>query len=214
MITDLTHLIHPGIPVYPGTPEPLLDPLATLEREGYRETLLTAGSHTGTHMDAPAHMIPGGKTLDRFQVSHFTGKGVVITIPRGTAAIEKSFCKKSETAISKADYLLLRTGWCRFWGEEGYFSGFPVLTEEAALWLTGFSLKGIGIDAISMDAPESETWPVHRILLGAGMVVVENLCFPMEFTATDFLFTALPLNFQDADGAPVRAIALSAVGQL
>jgi kynurenine formamidase len=65
-----------------------------------------------------------------------------------------------------------------------------------------------------MDAPESETWPVHRILLGAGMVVVENLCFPMEFTATDFLFTALPLHFQDADGAPVRAIALSAVGQL
>ena len=67
MIVDLTHTIEPEMPVYPGTPSPSMEAACTVERDGYRETMLHMVSHTGTHMDAPCHLLPGGETLDAIQ---------------------------------------------------------------------------------------------------------------------------------------------------
>ena len=77
-IIDLTQLISPDMPVYPGTEPPRLDPANTYEANGFRETLLTLFSHTGTHMDAPAHLFPGRTTLDAFPASQFVGKALVL----------------------------------------------------------------------------------------------------------------------------------------
>ena len=75
---DLTHCITPEMPVYPGTEPPRLTAACTMEKDGFRETLLEMYSHTGTHMDAPAHMLPSGRTLDDFPAETFAGRGFVV----------------------------------------------------------------------------------------------------------------------------------------
>ena len=83
---DLTHCITPEMPVYPGTEPPRLTAACTMEKDGFRETLLEMYSHTGTHMDAPAHMLPNGRTLDDFPAETFAGRGFVLDC-RGAAEI-------------------------------------------------------------------------------------------------------------------------------
>ena len=77
-VIDLTHTIKEGMPVFPGTEPPKLDPASTFEKDGFRETLLTMYSHTGTHMDAPAHIFQDGTTLDKIDVINFIGKAALI----------------------------------------------------------------------------------------------------------------------------------------
>ena len=77
-VIDLTHTIKEGMPVFPGTEPPKLDAASTFEKDGFRETLLTMYSHTGTHMDAPAHVREDGITLDKFGADKFVGKAIVV----------------------------------------------------------------------------------------------------------------------------------------
>ena len=77
-VHEVTHTITNTMPVYPGTEQPVLTTSCTIEKTGYRETLLHMYSHTGTHMDAPAHMIEGGKPLDAFPAEAFVGRGFVL----------------------------------------------------------------------------------------------------------------------------------------
>jgi kynurenine formamidase len=163
-------------------------------------------SHTGTHMDAPAHLLPEGKTLDQYPVSHFRGKAVIINVPEGIFTIELSFLLTFQTQISSSEFILLKSGWSSFWGNPRYFIGFPVLSEGAAEWLVKFGIKGIGLDTISADPVDSQSLPVHHILLRAGLVIIENLCFPEDFRATTGIFHAFPLLVKIADGSPVRAV--------
>ena len=102
--------------------------------------------------------------------------------------------------------MLLSSGWDRYWGETQYFKAFPTLNEEAATYLCSFNLKGIGLDMISIDPVEEERLPIHRIVLGHGMVIIENLK-NLHTLPERFFFAALPLHVKKADGAPVRAVA-------
>ena len=85
-VHELTHTIRNDMPVYPGTEQPRLTTACTIDQCGYRETLLHMFSHTGTHMDAPAHMLPSGRTLDDFPAETFAGRGFVLDC-RGAAEI-------------------------------------------------------------------------------------------------------------------------------
>ena len=128
---DLTHCITPEMPVYPGTEPPRLTAACTMERDGFRETLLEMYSHTGTHMDAPAHMLPKGRTLDDFPAETFAGRGFVLDC-RGAAEITLPMLRRQEEALRETEFLLFCTGWDRYWGQPRYYEGFPCLTEEAA----------------------------------------------------------------------------------
>jgi len=205
-LIDLTHPLSEGMPVFPGEPGPTLRNIATIKDNGYRVKWLEMGSHTGTHMDAPAHLLPEGKMLDQYPVSHYTGKAVIIPVPKGTAVAGLPFLASYEQAIRSAAYVLLNSGWSRYWGSNLYFTGFPVLSEEAAHWLTGMGLKGIGLDTISVDPVDSRSLPVHHILLEAGLVIIENLFFPETLHATSGLFHCFPLRIKNADGSPIRAV--------
>lgn len=77
-VTDLTHIIEADMPVFPGTEKPLLEKANTIEKDGFRETLITMFSHTGTHMDAPAHIFEDGATLDSYDAQYLTGRGTVV----------------------------------------------------------------------------------------------------------------------------------------
>ena len=90
MLIDLTHTIMPEMPMYPGSPAPALVPAAALDRDGYRETVLTLASHTGTHMDAPAHMLRDGASLESLPVSRFCGRAMVLDVSDLPPALDYS----------------------------------------------------------------------------------------------------------------------------
>lgn len=123
-VLDLTHTISGEMPVYPGTEKPVLTTACTIETAGYRETLLHMYSHTGTHMDAPAHMIARGRTLDSYGVEKFVGPGFVLDC-RGRQEIPLALLRAHEEDIRRVEFLLFCTGWDRLWGKDGYYENFP-----------------------------------------------------------------------------------------
>ena len=210
MILDLTHTIRPEMPVYPGTPQPGFTPCATFSRDGFRETELQLGSHTGTHMDAPAHMLKDGPTLDVLPASQFCGRAAVVDVSNlpPHSVISEGLLKSLNGQLLNADFVLFYTGWERRWGSPDFFEdAFPVPDQEAARYLVSCGLKGVGTDAISVDPIASTAFSAHKVLLGGGLVIVENLCLRKLVGRQDVMFFALPLKTVNADGAPVRAIA-------
>ena len=211
---DLTHVLRENMPVYPGTEPPLFLTGNTIEKDGFAEKKIIMFSHTGTHMDAPAHMLAGAPGLDDFPVEKFTGPACLLDFSSsGRGVIEKSDLLPLEPLLKKSDFLLIRTGWDRFWGGDKYFTAFPVLNGDAARWLADFPLKGIGVDAISVDPVGSTDMDVHKILLGRNFLIIENLKGLDVLSAENFRFTAFPLKILGADGSPVRAMAEWASGE-
>jgi len=207
-LIDLTHPIHEDMPVYPGTEQPVIITGCSIEQDGFLEKKVTFYSHTGTHMDAPAHLIQGGKFLDQYDISRFCGSAIALHLETNVnKSITLRDLKPVEDQLKHVDFLLIHTGWSRFWGTDDYFTGFPVLTSEAAEWVSGTGLKGIGFDAISADSADTRTYPIHKILLGSDMVIVENLANIDQIHEETFDFSCFPLYFQQADGSPVRAVA-------
>ncbi|MFT5871504.1 MAG: arylformamidase [Clostridium sp.] len=77
-VTDLTHTIYPNMPVFPGTKQPIFEKANTLQRDGFQEAKITMYSHTGTHIDAPAHMLSDGPYLDNLDIEHFIGNATIL----------------------------------------------------------------------------------------------------------------------------------------
>lgn len=210
MIIDLTHTITPDTFVYPGTPAPSFSSTRTITRDGARETVLQMGSHTGTHMDAPRHILSDGCGLDQLPVSQFCGRAVALDVSdlAPGSIISADFLRAQNGSLRSADFALFYTGWEKKWGTEAFLTErFPVLDEESARYLVSCGLKGVGTDAISVDPMGCGNFPAHHVLLGGGLVIVENLCLKKLVGRTDIMFFALPLKFEDSDGAPVRAVA-------
>lgn len=208
-IIDLTHEISPDMPVYPGTEGPRLTPVYTCEEDGFRETLLSMYSHTGTHMDAPAHIFSGRTTLDRFPASQFVGSAVVIdcTDLGAGGRITLEHIHRQREAADQAEFLLFRTGWERYWGKPEYFGDYPCISHEVADYLIQNCKKGVGLDTISLD-PVAQLTLHKKLFWNNEIVIIENLEQLGEIGSGLFTFCALPLKQVDADGSPVRAIAI------
>lgn len=204
-IIDLTHPIHRNMPVYPGSEPPSVEAACSIARDGFAEHRIGLSSHTGTHIDAPAHMLADGKTLDRYPAERFIGQALVVDVAE--QAVEVSVLEPLAGKIGEVEFLLLRSNWSRLWGTPEYFDGYPVLSPEAAIWLSRFKLKGIGIDAVSFDRAGSGDYPNHKALLGGDILLVENLANLDMLPDAPVLFSCFPLKIEDAEGAPVRAVA-------
>ncbi len=207
-ILDLTYVISPDMPVYPGTEGPTLSPANTYEKDGFKETLLSMYSHTGTHMDAPAHLFADRSTLDVLPASQFVGKATVIDCTDlgegGSITMEQV---RNNPAAEQADFLLFHTGWGQYWGKPEYFGNYPCVTAEVVDFLIQTSKKGVGLDTISLDPIASLT--LHRQLLSTNKaVIIENLCNLDKLPQGLFTFCALPLRYENADGSPIRAVAI------
>jgi arylformamidase len=210
-IVDLSRTISEDMPVYPGTEQPVITNPCTIDGCGFAEKKITLYSHTGTHMDAPSHILTGAPCLEDLGVNHFIGSGVVIDLSRNAIenrSIELSDLTTFKDILERKEYILLHTGWGRYWGEDEYFKGYPVLTSDAAIWLAEFNLKGIGIDMISIDPPDSLDMLIHKIFLCKNTTVIENLSNMTELIGRDFTFCCFPLKLKNSDGSPVRALAI------
>ena len=204
---DLTHPVETGTPVYPGDPPVAVTPHATHAADGYRVSAVSLGSHAGTHVDAPAHTEPDGRTLDTYPVSAFAFDAVRVDC-RDLDAREAVPADRVPDA--DADCAVFRTGWDRHWGTDRYHD-HPSLAPAAA---RACADRGY---AVALDTPspdptptgnaregEPDGLPAHHALLGSDLLIVENLT-GLDAAPERFELLALPLALQ-GDGAPVRAV--------
>ena len=207
-IYDLTHTVTGDMPVYPGTEPPCLTVVNTCERDGFRETKLAMFSHTGTHIDSPAHLFASGKALDAFPAEQFVGRALVVdcrALSDGEPITVAQLAPYGER-VHEVDFLLFCLGWDARWGTPDYFGDFPCIDDEVLDVILGGSYKGIGFDVISLDPIGSLTR--HSKLLATGALInIENLCNLAPLCGKVVQFACLPLKWQNADGAPARAIA-------
>ena len=212
-IIDLSHLLNADSTVYPDTIGPRFEQVNNVAEHGFAEMQVTMVLHSGTHIDAPCHILADTKSLSDFPIGKFMGTAVVIPCV-GCREIDVAYLETFKDKITQSDFVLLYTGWQHKWNSDAYFDNCPTLTPDAARWLTQFPLKGIGLDAFSVDPIVSahivtqETLPNHYILLGAEMLLIENLTNLDQLPDDIFQFQCLPLNIEHADGSPVRAIAM------
>ena len=209
-IIDLSYPLHTGMPIFPGDRAPQFREISSLAAAGFRNMEMTFCTHLGTHIDTPCPYFSGGQNPGSDAgLSVFFGPACCLDLsamPRQLIDI-KDLSPFREMIIT-SEFVLLRTGWSRFWGTDEYYRGHPSLTREAAFWLAAFPLKGIGIDAASLDRADASHLSIHRVLLERNICLVENLTGLDQLPADGFMVSCLPLNLRGGDGCPVRAAAI------
>jgi arylformamidase len=199
-IVDLTIPLEVGMPHHPVHHGPGLEPYARHEAGGWRATTITVSSHLGTHVDAPSHYLAEGATLESLSMDDLVGPAEVVRL----TVTPSQALTPADLPPTTGTRLLLHTGWAeQAAGEDRYFTEYPSITPALAHELIRRSVRLIGLDSPSVDYDPGET---HHILLGAGVVIVENL-IRLERLPDLVDFAALPLPIVGGDGCPARAIA-------
>ncbi len=197
------------IPV-PGHPCPRLEPLTTLEDDGIRNTLMTISIHTGTHVDAPAHIIENGATIDEIPIERFRRPGVCLDLRGFARSGEPITLEHLEEAGFDAEevegtILMLASGWSdEAWQSERLYGANPFLAEDASSALAEAAPSALGLD-FAVD--DTKPWPNHKILLGAEVLLIENLMRLPELPRDGFEVTAYPLKLVGQNGGPTRVVA-------
>jgi arylformamidase len=213
---DLTVELADGMVRHPAPHLPAVEvvPVARHEVERRSVQRVTFGTHVSTHFDAPFHAIPGGQTIDEVPLDVCIGPAAMIRI-KGVSKdqpIDEMHLKEFETQLQTNERVILVTQWSEeTWGTSEYFTEGPYLTRAAAHYLVQFSLKLIGMDFPNIDSNEETKpglpAPNHNIILGKGIVLLENLVRLNEITEDTFQLISLPLRLIGGDGCPGRAVA-------
>ena len=205
-VIDISVPNGPGQHVYPGDPEPRVDPVRRIAKgDVCNLSLLTLGSHTGTHVDAPYHFLADGPRLGQVPLDRMVGEALVADL-RGRPAVDAAAL--AGVPLRAGDILLCRTDNSWRWDEPDFQRDFVYVTDDAAALLVERGVKALGIDYLSIEQFGSPDFPVHHRLLGAGVFVIEGL----DLKAVEpgrYTLVCLPLKFPDLDGAPARAVLLA-----
>lgn len=196
------------IPV-PGHPQPVFEPLHELERDGVRNTMMTISLHTGTHIDAPSHFITDGKAIDEVAIDRFHRPGLRLDLtdatPNEPITLRQLEAAGFDAATARGSILLLASGWSdRSWTTPDLYGDNPFLAEDAATALAEAAPSALGLD-FAVD--ETKPWPNHTILLGAEVLLIENLMGLPQLPADDFEVIAFPLRLTGENGGPARVVA-------
>lgn len=203
---DISLPISPHLPVWPGDPAIVLEQVESMDQGADANVShLSAGVHVGTHVDAPHHFLNDGRTVDELPLDVLTGPCYVTQLPDGIEAITAE-ALDGLSLPSDATRILFGTSNSRLWsgGVTEFREDFVAVMEDGASWLVEHGIQLVGVDYLSV-APYGDSVPTHRILLQAGVVVVEGL----ELSAVPRGFYdlyCLPLKLLGSDGAPARAI--------
>jgi len=201
-IIDISQELSRDMTVYPGDPR-FHSHLCSSFKQGdiCEVSELTIGSHCGTHIDAPLHMIPGGATLETMPLDLFVGPCRVLTLP--THVITEKMLMEHD--VQEGERILLRTDpRGEYTPMNGAFNP-AVLSVRAAQYLAGKRVRLIGIDAPTVENMEICDGEIHRTLLGAGIALLEGLCLA-QATKESYFLSALPLSLVGENGAPCRAV--------
>jgi arylformamidase len=201
-VYDVTVPLATGLPVYPGDPPFEIEAAAGLGSAPFRLSRLSLTTHTGTHVDAPAHFLEGGATIDQLPLEILVGKARVVEI----VARERIDRSDLEAQDLRDDLrVLLKTRMSGQLLRPGYQTDHLYLTKDAAQYLAQAGLKLVGFDYLSVDRHGSVDFPTHAALLGAGVVLIEGLDLS-EVEPGEYDLTCLPLRVAGGDGAPARVI--------
>lgn len=188
--------------------------MGRLGMEGRVSRKLVLGSHTGTHIDAPSHFIEGGATIDKLPLETFIGKATVVDFSHASH-LEEINAEKLEARLGNCstDRIIIRFDWSDNWGNSIYYKKHPFFSECAARWVAQKNVKLLGLDTPQADDPRNghgcdKDSPVHKILLGAGVIKLEYLTNLRLLSSSLVDIIALPMNILDGDGSPVRCVAI------
>jgi len=213
-IIDLSHPVEAGMITYTGLPGPkITDHLSRDASRGhYAEgTTFQIGkiemvANTGTYIDAPFHRYADGRDLSQFDLASVANlDGLVFQADSATRAITPDFFQGRDV---KDKAVLVHTGWDRHWSTGQYFEDHPFLTRESAEYLKSAGAALVGIDSLNIDDNTDGTRPVHTILLGAEIPIVEHMCNLGSLPGKGFTFFAVPAPVKGMGSFPVRAFAL------
>jgi len=208
MYIDLTQYLGSDTPVFPGYPRPALLQWSKYDVHGYYSNVLFAPEHVATHVDSPAHFVPGAKTVDQIDPAKFISRFVALDFshlpPRGAVTLrdfEASLPRGVELGPGWA--VLIKTGYDAYAGSEKWLE-HPDISPELAEHLAKLGINAVGVDAPS---PDHAPFEVHKILLSREVLIYENLTNLGAVVGRTGLFIGLPLKIKGGSGAPVRALA-------
>jgi kynurenine formamidase len=212
---DVSHSVEHGMITYKGLPAPVICDF--LSREESRQHY-AAGTefhigridmvaNTGTYIDSPFHRYADGKDLSELALSSIANlEGICIRMGNsGGQGIDASVFRETDV---RGKAVLVHTGWDAHWRTDRYFEGHPFLTRDAAQFLADSGVKLVGIDSFNIDDIQDASRPVHSILLGADIPVVEHLCDLGSLPDDRFRFFAVPVKVRAFGTFPVRAFAI------
>ncbi|HLQ56539.1 MAG TPA: cyclase family protein [Streptosporangiaceae bacterium] len=207
-IIDLTQPMANGMPVMPGISPPRFRDTADVRTDGYAMSEYAFVNHTGTHVDAPAHQIAGGATLDDIPLRRLVTDAVTIDLsahppgPVGLAGLERHLPE-----VRANDIVLFSSGNAANWGTDAYWHGWCYPDAPAAQALIGRGISGVGFDGPSADPVDSIDYELHHVWLGSGKIIIENLASLAQLPARCRIVVA-PLKVRGANGGPARIYAL------
>ena len=224
-VVDLTHAFTTDFPVFPGGPQAARETLVTVENDGYYIQRWNFAEHTGTHMDFPGHFIADGLRTDTYPVEGLVGPAVVIDISARaeddadtmvTVDDLKSW-EMDNRDIPEGAFVMMYSGWEELIGT-GAFLGddsglhFPGFSAEASEWLVNErSIHGIGVDTLSIDHGPSMTFDTHVIILGAGLLGIENVANLKSLMDTQATVVCGIPRYEEGSGGPARILALTSM---
>lgn len=213
IVRDLSQTYANGMPHAPTIPPPAFRQVKSVESDGYSVTELSVATHIGTHMDAPSHLLADGSTMDEVSPQTLIRPAIAASIQKnGPGEITASDLEASAASSARpGDALLVRTGWGAKFGTPGY-GEHPYLSTQAARWISGRGFDLVGFDLTTPEVPghlrsEGFDFPIHRILLGAGVLILEHLYLEEVADQRVELFVGA-LKVAGGDGAPARVLAV------
>ncbi len=201
---DVSMPLFEGMPAFPGDPLFRSRPERRVDRgDPYNLSALALGSHAGTHVDPPSHFAAGTPGVDRLDLDVLNGRCLVLTVPDDRSVVGPPEVASVPPGTTR---VLLRTGNSRRWGARlEFFEDFVGLALGGAVALRERGVRLVGIDSLSVEWDPSGRFPVHRDLLGHGVLILEGLLLA-EVSPGEYRLDCLPLRIRDGDGGPARAV--------
>jgi arylformamidase len=200
-IYDISMTIHEDMPTYKNNPDkkPKIENTGNYTTGSTYESKITLGMHTGTHIDAPLHMIKDGKKMDTYTIDDYVTEAKVIDLTHLEDHITREDLINQD--INKGDFILFKT---RNSTIEEFDFKFVFLEKSGAEYLKEIGIKGVGTDALGIerDQPDHET---HQTLLNNKIMIVEGLRL-RDVPAGIYTLIILPLKILSTEAAPARAI--------
>jgi kynurenine formamidase len=210
---DLSRVIYDGMPKIPVLPDVHVKKFFDLDKgHPLNVTELSLPCHAGTHVDAPVHIVPNGKTIEELPLESFVGPGAAISVKKnGGEEVTAEDFEKSGVAVNRGDIVMLHTGWDEKFESPDY-NLHPYLSVDAAEWLVKKGVKLFGIDCITVDLPtplrpKGFDFPVHKTLLGSGVLIAENVANIGKIVGRKTRILALPLRIKGSDAGHARIVA-------
>jgi arylformamidase len=207
-VVDLTQSMTNGMPVMEGITPPTFRDLAEVAADGYAMSQYTFVNHTGTHVDAPAHQIAGGATLDDIPLDRLVTEALTIDLTtHQPGPVGLDVLGRFLPEVRPNDIVLLRSGNAANWGTAAYWSGWCYPDAAAAAALVQAGVSGVGFDGPSADPVDSVDYELHHVWLAGGVIILENLAAMDQLPARCRIVVA-PLKVSGANGGPARVLAL------